>query len=310
MHTTDHPEARRHELWASLNAACEQLWLPSQALLAANMHQQGLTVEVLATIDSTNTELMRRARQGLTEPALLVALEQTAGRGRMGKHWSSQPGDSLTFSLGLPLNPTDWSGLSLAVGVSVAESLSGLLSAASFPPTAHLVSLKWPNDLWIDGDKTGGILVETASSGGSRYAVIGIGINIRPPQALPERTGKPDGLSDAPYTALPPAPPTGLALFAPSVDPATTLLNVIPPLLSDILSFETHGFARFAERFARKDALRAQPLILSDGTQGTGRGVDHTGALLVDTPQGVRSINSAEVSVRPASMLQTGGQPC
>jgi BirA family biotin operon repressor/biotin-[acetyl-CoA-carboxylase] ligase len=109
---------------------------------------------------------------------------------------------------------------------------------------------------------------------------------------------------------LPPAPPTGLALFAPTVDPATTLLNVIPPLLSDILSFETHGFARFAERFARKDALRAQPLILSDGTQGTGRGVDHTGALLVDTPQGVRSINSAEVSVRPASMLQTGGQPC
>ena len=81
------------------------------------------TVEILPEIDSTNSELMRRARAGQTEPTLLVAERQTAGRGRMGRVWQSQPGDSLTFSLSLPMVPKDWSGLSLAVGLSLAESL-------------------------------------------------------------------------------------------------------------------------------------------------------------------------------------------
>ena len=81
----------------------------------------GFTVEVLRTIDSTNTELMRRARTGQCEPILLVAEQQTAGRGRLGRVWQSDAGASLMLSLGLPLAPKDWSGLSLAVGVSVAE---------------------------------------------------------------------------------------------------------------------------------------------------------------------------------------------
>ncbi|MGZ7242464.1 biotin--[acetyl-CoA-carboxylase] ligase, partial [Streptococcus pyogenes] len=74
-------------------------------------------------VDSTNSELMRRARAGHVDPVLLVAEQQSAGRGRMGRSWASRAGDSLTFSLGLPLQPADWSGLSLAVGVAVAESL-------------------------------------------------------------------------------------------------------------------------------------------------------------------------------------------
>jgi BirA family biotin operon repressor/biotin-[acetyl-CoA-carboxylase] ligase len=124
---------------------------------------------VLPEIDSSNTELMRRARAGRTEPVLLVAERQSAGRGRLGRAWQSAAGDSLTFSLGLPLAPADWAGLSLAVGVSVAESLH------------PRIRLKWPNDLWVDDRKLAGILIETASAGGSaaaRYAVVGIGINI------------------------------------------------------------------------------------------------------------------------------------
>ncbi|MFZ3125431.1 MAG: biotin--[acetyl-CoA-carboxylase] ligase, partial [Acidovorax sp.] len=89
----------------------------------------GFTVEVLPTIDSTNTELMRRARAGRCEPTLLVAEQQTAGRGRLGRAWQSDAGASLMMSLGLPLAPRDWSGLSLAVGVSVAESLQPVLPA-------------------------------------------------------------------------------------------------------------------------------------------------------------------------------------
>lgn len=76
----------------------------------------GFTVEVLPSIDSTNTQLMRRARAGLAEPTLLVAELQTAGRGRLGRPWRGAVGDALMFSLGMPLAPADWSGLSLAVG--------------------------------------------------------------------------------------------------------------------------------------------------------------------------------------------------
>jgi BirA family biotin operon repressor/biotin-[acetyl-CoA-carboxylase] ligase len=95
----------------------------------------GFCLEVLPRIDSTNTELMRRARAGRLEPVLLVAEHQSAGRGRLGREWLSgqdtagvtgsaqAPLASLTFSIGLPLAPNDWSGLSLAVGVSVAQSL-------------------------------------------------------------------------------------------------------------------------------------------------------------------------------------------
>jgi len=150
----------------------------------------GFTVEVLPSIDSTNTELMRRARAGQCEPTLLVAEQQTAGRGRLGRVWQSDVGASLMMSLGLPLAPADWSGLSLAVGVSVAESLQPLPPPQEVEQPAR-VGLKWPNDLWLGGAagdrKLGGILVETASfvtpqaaaaarPASARYVVVGIGI--------------------------------------------------------------------------------------------------------------------------------------
>ncbi len=122
----------------------------------------GLHAQVLPEVDSSNSELMRRARNGDLRPQLLVALAQSAGRGRMGRSWLSQPADALTFSLGLPLHLNDWSGLSLAVGLSVAQSLH---------PS---IELKWPNDLWWHQRKLAGILIETANVGAQRYAVIGM----------------------------------------------------------------------------------------------------------------------------------------
>lgn len=237
------------------------------------------TVEVLPAIDSTNTELMRRARGGLLAPVLLVAEEQTAGRGRMGKGWHSRPGQSLTFSLALPLAPPTWSGLSLAVGVSLAESLHPELR------------LKWPNDLWWQQRKLGGILVETAGSGdgssGPRTVVIGVGINIARP---------PDEAVAGSATAMAPA---GLAELHVGITVGEALARVAPALVRDVLRFEREGFGAFAERFARRDALRGLPLRLSDGTEGVGAGVDAGGGLLLQTPQGQTSVTSSEVSVRP-----------
>jgi BirA family biotin operon repressor/biotin-[acetyl-CoA-carboxylase] ligase len=245
----------------------------------------GFTVEVLAEIDSTNTELMRRARAGRTEPVLLVAEQQTAGRGRLGRGWASEAGASLTFSLGLPLAPADWSGLSLAVGVSLAESLH------------PAVRLKWPNDLWLQQRKLGGILVETASTGeaaqGLRTVVIGVGINIARPEASAVAALVPEGSTAGPMAAA------GLAEVLMGVTPGEVLERVAAPLVQDVLAFASQGFGAFAQRFDKLDALRGLAVQLSDGTRGTACGVNEAGALQVLTGQGMQTVTSAEVSVRP-----------
>ena len=236
------------------------------------------SVEILPEIDSTNSELMRRARAGQLEPVLLVAERQSAGRGRMGRSWASAdssvitdaPLSSLTFSLGLPLSPEDWSGLSLAVGLSVVESLHPALQ------------LKWPNDVWIHDRKLAGILIETASVGDLRYAVIGVGINILP------RDGQ--GLSTA---------PAALCELLPGIDAPGALARIAPALVHAVQCFETHGFAPLRTAFHARDRLYGHEILCSDGLTGVARGVDARGALLVHTDQGLKKITSAEVSVRP-----------
>ncbi len=239
----------------------------------------GFTVQVLPEVDSTNSELMRRARAGRPDPVLLVAEQQSAGRGRMGRPWHSgsqatgQRGQALTFSLGLNLAPADWSGLSLAVGLSVAQSLH------------PEIRLKWPNDLWWHDRKLAGILIETANwgeSSASRYVVIGVGLNLQTPD--------PTGLSTA---------PVGLRELLPEVDAAQALLRIAAPLVHAVQRFEAHGFAPFQMAFNARDALAQLPVTLSDGVQGVAQGVDASGALLVAGAQGVQRVTSAEVSVRP-----------
>ncbi len=280
----------------SLPGSAETIW---QAVMAMGLPSlAGFSVEVLPEIDSTNTELMRRARSGRCEPTLLVAQQQTAGRGRLGRQWASTAGDSLTFSLGLLLQPQAWDALSLAVGVSIASNLH------------PRVQLKWPNDLWLDGRKLAGILIETVSPvlaheasvtgltagvGSPRYAVVGVGINIAP---RPH-----EGLSVA---------PAALTELLPHASLAQALVAVAAPLLRDLLLFEREGFAAFARRFAALDALQGRTVSLSLSAQasspgaaytpasGTAGGVDPRGALLVHTAAGVQHISSAEVSVRPA----------
>jgi BirA family biotin operon repressor/biotin-[acetyl-CoA-carboxylase] ligase len=255
---------------------------------------EDFTVEVLPDIDSTNSELMRRFRGNATvaprpEPTLLVTEQQTAGRGRLGRNWHSRRGDSLTFSLGLPLAPADWSGLSLVVGVSLADSLDPISGESK------RIGLKWPNDLWLAGAegerKLAGILVETATLEGMRYVVIGVGINIRPVDL--SATSSPASSRVAPM-------PTGwLQQFQPGMDVAATLLAVVPQLVQDVQAFERFGFAPFEARFARRDVLAGRAVRLSDGTEGTAHGAGENGALLVHTPAGMKEITSSEVSVRP-----------
>ena len=244
-----------------------------RATLAAAL--PGATVEVCARIDSTNTELMRRARAGAAAPVLLVAEQQSAGRGRLGRLWQGgAPGAALSFSLGLPLAPRDWSGLSLAVGLALAEALH------------PAIGLKWPNDLWWQDRKLAGILVETAvaPAQAARQVVIGVGLNIAP------RPG--EGFS---------TPPAALQELLPGVDAPAALARILAPLVQAVRRFEQAGFAPLAPRFNARDVLARRPVRLSDGTEGVACGVGPDGALQVDTAHGRREVSSAEVSVRPAA---------
>ena len=257
----------------------EALWQAVSPLL------EGFSVEILPEVDSTNTELMRRARAGRCEPILLVTEQQTAGRGRLGRQWVSQIGDSLTFSLGLPMAPAEWSGLSLAVGVSLAQSLQPQLPAAG--EDRLRLGLKWPNDLWLEGDrKLGGILIETASgiglTGADRYVVIGVGLNVRAPDG--------QGLSTT---------PASLREVDPTLDAPTALGRIVPPLVRALQAFSRHGFAPVRSQFAERDLLLQREVNLSDGHSGLARGVGPDGALLVQTAEGLRAVTSSEISVRP-----------
>jgi BirA family transcriptional regulator, biotin operon repressor / biotin---[acetyl-CoA-carboxylase] ligase len=251
-----------------LLGAAERVWAQ------AHHAWPGFSVEVLPEIDSTNSELMRRARAQQLAPTLLVAQQQSAGRGRQGRPWLSSPGAALLFSLGWPLAPREWSGLSLAVGVAVAESLHAD------------IRLKWPNDLWLQGRKLGGILVETASAGALRYAVVGVGVNIMLP------------VSDTNLAT----PAAALREVSPAATPASALQAVAQPLIDALQLFEAQGFAAFAKRFAARDALLGREVHTSEGQRGLCQGVNEQGALLVHTAQGARALVSGELSVRPVDM--------
>lgn len=286
-----------------LHWGAEALWQQLRPLLP------GLSVEVVERCTSTNSALLERARVEVRpepdnadvlvhrsvesaafgrraadiHPCLLVAEHQTSGRGRLGRGWQSAPGASLTFSLSLPIVREDWSGLSLVVGLALADALD--------PPNAGRaprVGLKWPNDLWLmdgpaRGRKLGGVLIETVAAGRTRLAVIGIGLNVKPMRA--------DDTS------------TGFACLQELDDAVTApeaLHRLALPLAQALRRFDAEGFAGFQAEYARRDLLLGQPVRTTQQglAEGTARGVDERGALQVQTPAGTVAVTSGEVSVR------------
>lgn len=278
----------------------------------------GLEIEVVPRLDSTNTRLLERARlaggdrdapiTGPGEfdadagapatplgrraadlvPGLLVAEEQTAGRGRLGRGWSSAPGRSLTFSLGLPMAPAQWGGLSLAVGVALAEALEP-------EPAKPRLLLKWPNDLWLrdaaapaGGRKLGGVLIETVAVGRHRKVVVGVGLNVLP---LPQDAEPAPALAHG-YASL---HEIDAAASAPKALAAVAL-----PLARALRRFEHEGFASFAAGYAARDFLQGRAVTVQGGSvlEGIADGVDAQGALRVRTGERVHLVVSGDASVR------------
>lgn len=278
-----------------LHTVAEQLWQHFQSSCP------GFTFDVLPQVDSTNTHLMQWGKTAFRTgeplvPTAAVAWQQTAGRGRHGRTWEAQPGDCLTLSLGYPLR-MNWaqagaSALSLAMGVVVCEALS-----EAYPqlPT----QLKWPNDLWVEGRKLAGLLIEVAhrpDPHAPSWLVVGLGVNVAatPIHLAHERCD--------------------VSMYTPA-NVADVMRGVVPALMEGLRQFERDGFAAFKDRYARLDALLGRDVQLwtpsPDGipagsgaplAQGIAKGVDAHGALLIQDAMGtMRAWPIGEVSVRPVA---------
>ena len=238
-------------------------------------------IDVLPRCDSTNAVLLNRAEAAAPSGTVIIAEEQTAGRGRRGRSWFASPGDSLTFSLLWRFAPgTAPAGLSLAVGVAVARALQ---RAGAGVPT-----LKWPNDILRDGRKLGGILVELLP-GAPHAAVIGIGINLRLPAAMPQELR---------------ATATAVSAGSDAPDADELLAALLGELLSTLETFAAGGFAAIRPEWMARHAFQDVRVSLTTdfGPPGEGicRGVDSDGALLLEVDGRLERILSGEVSLRPA----------
>ncbi|MFC4657040.1 bifunctional biotin--[acetyl-CoA-carboxylase] ligase/biotin operon repressor BirA [Rheinheimera marina] len=263
---------------------------PLQLLDAAQIKQQQLwaaPVWVQSVTDSTNSQLLHRLSEGqqLEAGTVLVAEAQTAGRGRRGKSWLSPFGANLYFSMYWPLEQGIQAamGLSLVIGVAVAKTLEQLFQLP--------VQLKWPNDIYLDGKKLGGILVELAGQSHSQCdAVIGLGLNIRVPPHL-------QALIDQPFVAL-------QSVLATRPDRNQLVVVLQQQLVSQLQLFNETGFAPFAAEFSQRDLFAGQQVRLSSVKQqivGICCGVDERGALLLESDGQRQSYYGGELSLRRMS---------
>jgi BirA family biotin operon repressor/biotin-[acetyl-CoA-carboxylase] ligase len=254
--------------------------------MARTMRDRITHLDVMWATTSTNSRLLERPNPPAGSCEALLAEFQSAGRGRRGRTWLAPPGGAVCLSLSwtFPEVPRDVGALSLAVGVCVLRALES--------QGISDVRLKWPNDVLIADRKLGGVLIELrAESAGPACAVIGIGLNVALGAVLLEKIAA-TGLQAVDLTSVATKPVSRNALAA----------GLIECVVRGLLEFEREGLRPFVEEWRHADALRARPVSVQAGDEtarGLARGIDLTGALLLETPQGLRKFFSGEVTVRP-----------
>ncbi len=242
-------------------------------------------LDILDTVDSTNSEVLRWVEQGASSGLVCSAEQQTAGRGRRGRQWVSPYAGNLYLSLlwEFSQGAAALEGLSLAVGVAVARALRAFGISG--------VQLKWPNDVLYGGAKLGGILLEmSGDAAGSCRVVVGVGLNVSMPGSAAVAIDQ--AWTDVKTICGRQLPARNNLLAA--------LLNELLPLMAD---FEQQGFARWRDEWLELDAFAGTPVVLHSGSgqsAGVARGVDERGALRLETASGVQSIYGGEISLRSA----------
>jgi BirA family biotin operon repressor/biotin-[acetyl-CoA-carboxylase] ligase len=264
------------------------LELLDHAALLARLDERALerlyALEIFDQIASTNTYLMDLAARGAVSGTACMAERQTAGKGRRGRRWVSPYGSNVYMSLlwRFQASPLAISGLSLVIGIAVIRALKSLIPLD--------FQLKWPNDIYYQGRKLGGILVEvTGESEGPCTAVIGLGLNI----CLPDQEAVTIAQAWTDLSKITGRQPGRNVL-------AGCLLNHV---LLATAEFEIAGIGVFLDEWRQYDGLKNQPATLFIGDrayEGVVQGIDDNGLLLLARPDGTtQAFASGEVSFRP-----------
>lgn len=238
-------------------------------------------IEVLPRVDSTNEYLRQAVARGIPSGHVVLAEQQSAGRGRRGHRWVSPFGANLYFSISwrFDLSAMELSGLGIAVAVTLVKSLS------KFAPD---LGIKWPNDILWQDQKLAGILLEFQGEvHGPAAVVIGVGINI----AMPDESGQEIEQAWVDLNTI----------VGESVSRHQVAVIVIDELLQTMATFQQHGLPPFLQQWSEWDLLNGQLMNVMLDNQiitGIGRGIDPGGAILVESNGKLSRYMAGEVSLR------------
>ena len=246
----------------------------------------GWRVASFDSIDSTNAEALRAAESG-ADPGLVVwSLEQTAGRGRRGRKWQSNPGN-LFMSIFLDVSfaeQEDFPQLSFVAALAVSDLVKELA-----PQMEDKVRLKWPNDVLADGAKLAGILLEGAGPG---QVVVGIGLNLKRPQVRPAY------------------PVTSIQHYKRTVKPEEALGPAVRCFHDRTARWAAGGFGPIREAWLEQaEGLNRFMTVVQGDTEITGvfKDLDESGALVLADEDGQKhTILAGDVMFGDAHTKQAG----
>ena len=240
----------------------------------------GVTRRILPQTDSTNAEAQRSASL-LAGPEWILALHQTAARGRRGRPWAMLPGNfAATYVMRPPEPPAVFALRSFVAALALFDAFVAVTGRPD--PFA----LKWPNDVLLSGGKVAGILLESFMVAGNPHLAIGFGVNLA---TAPER-GAVEARALRPVSL---ASETGMLL-----SPADFLAALGPAYAIWEQRFTSYGFAPIREAWLNRAARIGTTITVRTGTQattGTFETIDTTGALVLATDQGRQAIPAADI---------------
>ncbi|WP_192954771.1 bifunctional biotin--[acetyl-CoA-carboxylase] ligase/biotin operon repressor BirA [Gallaecimonas mangrovi] len=240
----------------------------------------GEKLQLWSEVGSTN-DIVKAIREPANGEVVLAEC-QTAGRGRRGQLWVSPFGAHLYFSMFWQLDSRNAAlqGLSLVTGVAVANAINDLLGDG--------IRLKWPNDLYHNGRKLGGILVEmVGQANGPVNIIIGVGLNVAMPPESAGRVGQP-------WTDM-------QQIYNRQIDRTELAVQVISRLREALGLFSEQGLAPFVDDWNRLDCFWGQAVVLkNEKSQQVGicRGIESDGALLLESAGQINRIYGGELSMR------------
>ena len=241
-------------------------------------------LEIHQIIESTNTHLMQQMTDGLVSGRVCLAEKQTGGRGRRGRVWVSPYAGSVYMSVTqvFQRGAVSTEGLSLAVGVLVADALAKFGVAD--------IQLKWPNDIYWQGKKLAGILLElVGDAAGECAVVVGLGLNVNLPRSASDEI-------DQAWSDL-------QSIVNAKVSRSELVAQLVNSLLPALSNYETDGCESYLQRWAELDFLKGSRVSAATGDSsvvGVAKGVNERGALVIETLLGPQVVNGGEVSVRKA----------